>query len=196
MIREPEHLPDNLPEIIRDSPSYFRGAPVQLMAEIGILDMDMDIPKGPGWPPDGLSNKRAGDILRLFKSPSDDDPEISVLDVNPTGRELRLIQNYMDKGHKIYSARSRKKGKLPAFKFRSNDRWHVIPEECLTIAHKLYELLKRVEEAEEWKGWKKWGEWEKAKKHKEWGVWADWEGVEAFAAFNELAAKYDGYEVC
>jgi hypothetical protein len=57
----------------------------------GILDFDIEISKGPAWPPEGLKTTRAQQLLLLFESPADDDPQTSVVELAPTYRELRIM---------------------------------------------------------------------------------------------------------
>jgi hypothetical protein len=37
----------------------------------------------------------------------------------------------------LAALRSKKKGKVPAFKFSSNDGWTITPEDCVIIAYRL-----------------------------------------------------------
>lgn len=171
LVRHPDIIPPGLPEILRESPGYFRGVPWESLAAAGILDSDTMWPASPAWPPDGMTEDRAEAILRLFEPPCDGDPETSVVQINPTYRELRKVQQYVREHQQNLSQRSRKQGKVPAFKFGSNDGWHVTPEECLIIASRLQALLRTDSHVEER------------------------EFVHGFALFNEWAARHGGYEV-
>ena len=171
IVREPDIVPADLPEILRESPAYFRGVPYEALAAAGILDDEMESAEGPDWPPAGMTKARAEEILRLFERPCDDDPETSVIETKPTYHELRRMQKYVEESGRTLSKRSRKRGKVPSFKFLSNDGWHVVPEECLVIAYRLHVFLEGGPQME------------------------GREEVHAFAVFNELAAKYGGYEV-
>lgn len=170
-VRYPDVVPPGLPEILREWPGYFRGVPAEALGAAGILDSDMTWPEGPEWPPAGMALDRAEAVLRLFAPPCDDDPETSVEEVNPTYPELRKMQQYVRQRQQGLSRRSRKQGKVPAFKFCSNDGWHVTPEECLIVASGLYALLRTDAHVEERLF------------------------VDAFAVCNEWAARHGGYEV-
>jgi hypothetical protein len=161
MVRTPFDIPGRYPDLIRDYPGYFRGIPFEELDEAGVLDYGMAIPKGPAWPPKGLTAARARKLRHLFDEQiaSDEEPDADAADalkvqagsvngpgalllkVNPTPRELRIMQRFLAGERQAHSAVSRSLGKVPAFKFGSNDGWHVIPEECLVIARGLAELL-------------------------------------------------------
>jgi hypothetical protein len=176
MVRDPDAVPDDMPEIVKESPSYFRGVPHKAMAAAGIFGDNETEPLTTNvYPPAGMTEARWEKIFSLFDRPTEDDPPTSVRKIKPTFKELRLMQNYMNECHQYTSARCIKPGKVPLKKFAANDGFHVTAEECLVIAYRLHKYLGKT------KGQPKGSE--------------DREFVEAFAAFNELAAKYDGYEV-
>jgi hypothetical protein len=147
MVREPFDIPDHYPDIIREEPGYFRGVPFEYLDEAGVLDHQAKLPKGPAWPPKGLTRARATQLHRLFADEAEGDsagegePGGLIIQVGPTPRELRIMQRYLTAARQALSTVSRSPGKVPAFKFASNDGWHVIPEECLIIAHRLAVLL-------------------------------------------------------
>ena len=80
------------------------------------------------------------------------------------------VRNF-DECSRQNSARCNKPGKVPSSMFAGNDGHRVTSEECLVIAYRLYKYLEKAKDVE------------------------DREFVEVFAAFNELAAKHEGYEV-
>jgi len=171
MMRTPDTIPKGRPKILRDYPGYFRGVPRDAIDAAGVLDYDAGLPGGPDWPPAGMTQARAEELLLLFDEPTDDDPDTSVMEVSPTYRELRQMQRYVDADSRTRATRSRKQGRVPWFKFASNDGWHVTPEECLIITCRLRALFEVDEE----------------------GILQ--EEAEDFAVFNELAARNGGYEV-
>jgi len=173
MLRTPDEIPENAPSIVRESPGYFRGVPSDTLTAAGILDFDTKFAKQPAWPPEGVKKRRAHQLRVLFEPPADDDPDTSVVETAPTWRELQIMQRYVSGYLRTRCTRSRKQGKVPAFKFGSNDGWIVTAEECLIIAYRLRLFLLE----------------------KSAGTDDDPEFVEAFAAFNEVAAKYGGYDV-
>lgn len=96
MMRTPDTIPKGLPKILRGYPGYFRGVPRDAMNAAGVLDHDTELPNHPDWPPAGLTQARAEELLLLFEEPADDDPETSVMETRPTYRELRQMQRYVD----------------------------------------------------------------------------------------------------
>lgn len=170
MREEPTKVPRNMPKIIRESPGYFRGVPHKEMQQAGVFD-NADFIVIKYELPAGIKKDRWEEISYLFEHPAEGDPPTSVRKTNPTFRELRLMQNSIDKHYRHSSARSKKLGKVPWIKFAGNDGIHVRPEECLVIAFRLYKYLEKTKKIE------------------------DRQFVREFAAFNELAAKYGGYEV-
>ena len=175
MLRHPGKIPKSFPKEVRETPGYFRGGFLVTMDVAGIFDYDTEFLKGPDWPPPGIKEERAEQLRLLFEPAADDDPVISLIDLKPTYRELRLMQKYFTESDRTNSARSKKQGRVPVFKFGSNDGWIVTPEECLIIAIRLRLYLAEESHVEDE---------------------GDPEGLEAFIAFNELAAKYGGYRVC
>ena len=173
MIRPPYEIPETFPDIVRESPGYFRGVPYDTMNAAGILDHDAMPPAWPDWPPAGLKKARAEHLLTLFEPPAEGDRAVSLMQLKITFRELRVMQKYMTESARVYSARSKKQGRVPSFKFQANDGFHVTPEECLIIACRLQSYLADAAPADD----------------------DDPEWVEGFAAFNQVAAQYGGYEV-
>ena len=172
MVRTPDEVPDDMPDLVRESPGYFRGVPHDEMFAAGIFgDDETEHVKSTVKPPAGMSRARWEKIFFLFERPADDDPPTSVAKTKPTFRELRVMQNYFDECSRQNSARCYKPGKVPSSKFAGNDGHRVTSEECLVIAYRLYKYLEKAKDVE------------------------DREFVEAFAAFNEFAAKHEGYEV-
>jgi hypothetical protein len=153
MVQTPSYaeIPDHYPDDIRKCPGYFRGVPYDYLDEAGLLDRATKCPKGPAWPPAGLPVERAEQLRDFFDPPSrgysfrQSDPVPTLAELKPTPRELRIIQRYIDQEYRVRSAVSKNPGKVPAFKFGSNDGWHVVPQECLVIACRLSTLLTKKE---------------------------------------------------
>jgi hypothetical protein len=170
MIRKPTKVPRNVPKIIKESPGYFRGVPHEEMQAAGVFD-NADYISVRYEKPADIKKDRWQEVFLLFDSPADGDPQTSLRKSSPSFRELRLMQTYLDKNYRHESALSKKLGKVPWIKFAGNDGKHVRPGECLVIALRLYKYLQKTKKI------------------------ADRQFVKEFAAFNELAAKYGGYEV-
>lgn len=174
MLRTPDGLPNNVPEIVRNLPlGYFRGAPFDAMSAADLLDFDVGSRDLPAWPPQPLKERRAYQLLELFEQLDPEEPPTLVAKVKPTYAELRIMQKYVFDLQRMRSARSRKRGRVPAYKFLSNDGWIVTPIECLLIAFRLQVYLKTGARTEV----------------------EDHTYIAAFVAYNELAAKWGGYEV-
>lgn len=173
MLRTPDEMAEDVPDLVRESPGYFRGVPHDVMNAAGIFDEDAESLEFPDWPPAGLRKARAAQLCSLFEAPAVDDPVYSLLELKPTYRELRVMQKYVTEYGRARAVRSKKQGRVPALKFGSNDGWIVTPEECLIIAYRLRSYLAKESPAGN----------------------DDPEWVDAFAVFNEVAAKYGGYEV-
>jgi hypothetical protein len=172
MVRQPDYVPDDMPNIIKESPAYFRGVPHEAMAAAKIFSNDETEPLTTTvHPPGGMTEARWDKVYALFDRPADDDPPTSVRKTKPTYKELRLMQNYLHELDHEISARCKEPGKVPSMKFEGNDGFHVTAEECLVIAYRLYKYLEKTKNVK------------------------DRKFIEEFAAFNELAAKHDGYEV-
>lgn len=148
MVRTPGlyDIPSDYPKELRKYPGYFRGVPRDALEEAGVFDHSTKVPRGPGWPPRGLAEQRARQLLELFDTQTGMlDPVPSLEELKPTFRELRIIQRHVDAANRVLSAVSKRPGKVPSFKFRSNDAWRVVPEECLVIAHRLTVYLRERE---------------------------------------------------
>jgi len=134
MVRLPDSVPDDMPELVRESPGYFRDLPHEEMFAAGIFgDEETEPVKSIVRPPAGMSQGRWVKISDLFERPTDDDPPTSVRKTKPTYRELRVMQNYFDECSRQNSARCKKPGKVPSSKFAGNDGHHVTSEECLVM---------------------------------------------------------------
>jgi len=149
MVRTPGYrdIPDHYPKVIRENAGYFRGVPYGALDQAEVLDHSIRCPKGPAWPPGGLTEERAEQLQDLF-DPLNYDRESetvpSVEDLKPTFRELQIIQRYRDAADRVLSTISKKPGKVPSFKFGSNEGWRVTPEECLVIACRLGIYLEKM----------------------------------------------------
>ena len=172
MMRTPDQIPKQFPLLFRKSPSYFRGVPYEDLVAADLLDQDCDSAMRPDWPPIGLSKARANQLQSLFEAPDEEEQTPTLVEVAPTARELRVMQEWQSATDCARSARSRKRNKVPAYKFLSNDGWIVTPEESLILA---YGLIKHLE--------------------LEASLAATPKYVSQFCAFNQLAAWNGGYNV-
>ncbi len=86
-------------------------------------------PEWPSWPPKDVPPERVK-ILHRAMSGKGDDHEL-------TPKERAAVKSMLRRAEEIRATRSRKRGMVPAFKFRTNDGWLVVPEECSAIARAL-----------------------------------------------------------
>jgi len=124
MVRTPDSVPDHYPEIIRESPGYFRGLPYEYLESAGVLDHRGSC-KWPNWPR-GLTRDRAERLLELFESllddppPSSNAPGVDLLELKPTFHEIRAMQRYVTACSRVKSTASRTPGKVLSLKFQAD----------------------------------------------------------------------------
>jgi hypothetical protein len=146
MVRTPTAVPADYPEVVRKYPGYFRGVP-HILYDCGVLDRKMSEATWPAWPPLGLTAERAEQLREFYA----EDAEQSVIEPPATPRELRILRRYLEAENRSRSAVCPRPGKIPFFKFNSNDGWHVLPEECIAIINALRPTLdKLMAEANDW----------------------------------------------
>jgi len=112
-------------------------AMVVAMQDAGALASDPR-PAWPPWPPKGVAPGRLPLIERSVADES--------FDPGLTDEERRLADDLIAAATKVQTTRSRVAGKVPAFKFGSNDRWIVTPEECAIIATALERYAEHLTE--------------------------------------------------
>lgn len=106
---------------------------LDLMAYVEVLDVENEPEDGPDWP-EGMDEARAealADWLR-FESP---------LDSPATPEEEARARAWLSQVEASRAAPSPIPGKVAAWKFASNEDWHVTPAECELIASALEALL-------------------------------------------------------
>src|SRR5579884_3027487 len=97
------------------------------MAAADLLDEEAPAPKLPRWPPRGLSPGRADELgPYLF--------DAARLEARTEPQERPLVAGFLQRFTKATARRSETPGRVPAYKFRSNDGWLVHPDECRRIA--------------------------------------------------------------
>jgi hypothetical protein len=166
-----------------DDPGYFQfrnigmAAMLDIMEAAGVVDGTAKHDELPDWPPNGLSNDRA-DELGPFVF---DDIEVPS---PPTATEMLIIEDWRSAADIVLGTKSARPGKVPAYKFMSNDGWIVWPEECLSISNALCKALatkpERILPDQKISGIKP-------------NEAAEW--ILSWASYNEVAAKHGGYRV-
>jgi hypothetical protein len=165
---------------IEGCPGYIRLAGmsmpymIEIMQDAGVLDDDAQHAPFPDWPPNGLEEERAGDLLDFFE-------EGEAIDPPPTWRETRMMRAYLAACDEVVRTPSRRPGRVPAFKFCSNDNWFVSPQECRSIAEGLERLVEAARLRQGMQPTQAEG--------------IDWDGVRRWATYNRIAAEHGGYRV-
>jgi hypothetical protein len=169
--------------LIPDQPGYYRlnyvgmRAMVEIMLRAGILDADVSHSEWPVWPPKGMQVRRADELLEHYLVSTEVSPP-------PTDDESQIALAYLAQRAEIQSTQSDNPGLVPAFKFRSNDQWHVTPSECMVISEGLLSALDSdrasiLPDPEE-SGLSH----DETERH-----------VRRFALFNDFASRHGGYRV-
>jgi hypothetical protein len=136
-----EKLPKDYEPIFDDMPAYYQLTfsgmfeVVAAMAAAGFLDEEMTAPRQPRWPPRGISEERAEQLQPVIL-----DPKKLKRRLRPD--EVPIIEGFLKRWHAATGRRSKTAGKVPAFKFTSNDGWWVQPEECRVVSTALAETLR------------------------------------------------------
>lgn len=105
-----------------------------IMAQAGVLD-DTPAPRlGLAWPPPGMDEDRAEQVYWSLSGHAAPNPPASAT-------ELKACVRYKTARDLWEQTRSPQPGKVPCFKFQTNDNWFVAPEECSLIVAALDKLL-------------------------------------------------------
>jgi hypothetical protein len=158
----------------RGRPEYIRFADmsmpymVEIMRDAGVLDDASEHPPFPDCPPGGLDEDRTVELLDHF----DEGEEI---ELPPRVKETRIMRAFLAARDQIERTASKRRGKVPTFKFQSNNNWLVFPKECLVIA----DGLTRYADANEGRS----------------DLDVVWSGVRQWASYNRVAASHGGYRV-
>lgn len=129
-----------------DSPDYFRfnwsGMHVMVMTMVAagaVVETDV-APTFPAWPPPGTPEKRKEILGEALGD--------ATLDVQLTPPERIVVRDARVTWKKILSTRSKQRGKVPAFKFVSNEGWIVGGDECTVIAKQLAAYAAKITQAD------------------------------------------------
>lgn len=172
------YIPQN-----EDNLGYFRfhnaamGGMLDIMNEAGTLDVELEQDEIPKWPPEGIAADRIDELGAFIF----DGREPTSL---PTSSEMAVIEEWRSAADTVLGKRSTQNGKVPVFKFLSNDYWIVFPEECLAIASGLRQALEQnkpnIIPTEEESGMA-------PDEAREW--------ILSWVSYNEVAATHGGYRV-
>jgi hypothetical protein len=99
-----------------------------------ILDENCESPDFDATLPDWLSPERVDEITDALEFGDEPDPPM-------TEKERNAIQEAETAQQALLETRSPNSGKLPAFKFGSNDGWVVTAEECAIICSAIERIL-------------------------------------------------------
>ncbi len=105
-----------------------------VLAELEVLDTATPMPDFPKWPPPGISRDREMATWHAINAGHAIDSVLSP-DEERAWRELEATEEVVRRWPSPYP------GKVPAFKFQSNDSWLVAPDECASIAQALEAAL-------------------------------------------------------
>jgi hypothetical protein len=104
----------------------------EVMTQAGLLDEQVEAPDlSAVWPPRGIDQDRAEWIAEAL---SDEEAQI---DPPLSQRELTLVRTAQEEMDKLLASRSPAIGRVPAYKFASNDGWIVTSQECELISKAL-----------------------------------------------------------
>lgn len=129
----PANLPDWYQPIEPEEPGYYQLTfggmfeVVAAMAAAGLLDEEVPVPLLPDWPPLGLTTERAGELQASLH-------DSAKLDELIQPHERTAVAEFLGHFTGATGQRSAYEGRVPGYKFRSNDGWLVTPEECRVIA--------------------------------------------------------------
>jgi hypothetical protein len=135
MVEVPAGLPPGYVPHDREQPDYYRFTTSSMAAMLALMEAarviaNDPVPACPRWPPEGVRDDRLPLIEASLSSER--------LDAALTQSERQTVLEAIVRNATLRSTRSHTAGKVPAFKFLSNDGWIVIPEECDAIAAALY----------------------------------------------------------
>ena len=104
------------------------------MQRFGVLDENPSSPKlDKVWPPRCMNADRARNINDWLTHGAEKFP----LDRPASGREIRKVRAAIERFEQLLKSTSPDPGKVPAYKFMTNDGWFVVPEECEAISEAL-----------------------------------------------------------
>jgi hypothetical protein len=178
-------LPEDYAPIFDEMPGYYQlrfsamFEVVAVMAAAGFLDEEMTAPRLPRWPPRGIPEERAEQLRPVLL-----DPKKLQRRIRPD--EAPTLERFLKRWRAATGRRSKAPGKVPAFKFTSNDGWWVRPEECRLVSTELAAALRdrprSLHEGLRARGYKR--------------SLRDVEDLVApWAVYNRIAADHGGYRV-
>ena len=191
-----------------DNPSYFRfnwggmRVMVTTMVAAGAVVEGDKRPALPTWPPAGTAQERKDILGEALGDPS--------LEVKLTPPEQIRVRAARRTRNLLLTTHSAKRGKVPAFKYLSNEGWIVAGDECAVVATQLRGYAARITQADldqldrEYRAAQKnlidatrregevtvFGDQGLGMTLMEYKAWM-WE----WATFNAIAAKHGGYRV-
>lgn len=161
------------------------GALHDVMSEVGLIDTqflppDFEEP----WPPAGMDEDRADEILQYLDENDEADAAARY-----GASELAAICKYQAARNAWASLGCPEPGKIPSYKFGSDDNPIVNPTECRVVAEAMEKLLQELDEDED--------------RLTELAERVGWDGdpddlyglIEEWQEYNEVAAKYGGYRL-
>lgn len=137
---EPDDLPDDYEPQDEGYPECFRvggegmALLLTLMTRADVIDSSLPTPEFPQWPPPGLDDVLASELARYWDEPAEVDKRLGPA-------EVPVVEAYRRARNETGATPSPQPGKVPAFKFESNDGWIVTPDECRVIAAGMDRLL-------------------------------------------------------
>ncbi len=129
-----------------DNPGYFRfnwggmHVMVTTMVAAGAVVEGDKRPVLPTWPPAGTAKDRKDIVGEALGDPS--------LDVKLTPPEQIRVRATRKTWKQLLSTHSAKRGKVPAFKYLSNEGWIVGGDECTVVATQLRGYAARITQAD------------------------------------------------
>jgi hypothetical protein len=141
LVQEPAEYPPGYEPQDPDEPASYRfvigsiGICLAVMAAAEVVNYEQEPPEFPDWPPPRMSENRRRQIERYMQDPDR-------LRERLTPDEWGLYEAYQRELEKVTAVGPANPGKVPEFKFLSNDGWLVCPAECLAIAVGLDRLLR------------------------------------------------------
>jgi hypothetical protein len=134
MLRNPEAATPGYEAQDEGQPEYWRfnsagmAGMLEIMGKAKVVDDNTTAPPMSDWPPRGmLSEERAEELADwAWWAEEAEKP--------PTDSEIQRLKPWLDELDRWRRTPSSQKGRVPAFKFRTNDGWIVTPEECTIIA--------------------------------------------------------------
>jgi hypothetical protein len=141
LVREPVVYPAGYLAQHRDQPSCYHFANgsisvcLAVMQAADVIDDQTEAPRFPCWPPPGASDRQ----VRLIEKYLDD---AELRRTRLSAQELTLVQTFERQLEQAVTTPAKRPGKVPEFKFKSNDGWLISPAECRAVAAGLARLLR------------------------------------------------------